>query len=147
MPEPIPLGLTRRLPRERAIASALLVNIPFGGYVDTVFTFADHLRVARRFLLFFLVLIVHSSGASVSAYHCPLTPRLAGGLPRADRPACRAFPVQDGGRIADCCSCKPHDRSGCLAGDRPATWASIGEWLIAFGFSCESIEPGNRVMN
>jgi len=38
IPEPIPFGLTRRLPSDRAIVFASFVKTPAGGNVETVFT-------------------------------------------------------------------------------------------------------------
>lgn len=42
MPEPGPLGETRFEASVRAIVSALLVNSPSGGCVESVFTLATH---------------------------------------------------------------------------------------------------------
>jgi hypothetical protein len=52
MPEPIPFGLTRLVDMTRAIVLASLLNVSFGGNVDSVSTLLTQRRPLLRFAVF-----------------------------------------------------------------------------------------------
>ncbi len=64
MPEPGPLGETFLEAKLRAIAAALLVKSPSGGWVESVFTLATHCLGLDFFELCFLGEITHLQFAS-----------------------------------------------------------------------------------
>src|SRR5438477_4560902 len=65
IPDPRPLGLTFLLAMIRATDLASFLNVPSGGYVDTVCIFRDHLRVFFfadfRFAVFFFLAMRQNS--------------------------------------------------------------------------------------
>jgi hypothetical protein len=52
IPDPIPFGLTRLLAITRAMVWESFLKVPSGGYVETVFTRADHFLGSSELLFF-----------------------------------------------------------------------------------------------